>query len=336
MIDTFPHDALRASELRTLGLLGQANAGPTLIEHMRDLVLQHGPQKRRVSTAALRDVAAGHRRDLNSTTATAGAYLVGTTQSPLQALMARYSILAEAGVTMISDLSGPITIPRVKTVAVAGWLSTDTSSIVESDPAFGQIAMAPKFCTVKIDVSRQLLLQSNAEGIVGVQAAEAIGRAVDAAIIAGTGTLGQPTGLVNTAGITVQSGTTLSAAGLRAMRKAVLLAGADERNLLFVGAPDVQETLGSREFSTGSGRVLWADRRIDGIAAVASFLVPAGTLVLGDFSRVTAALFDHTGVSLEVNPYENFQVGTASFRLIVPVDFGVSPAAAFAVATSVT
>lgn len=335
MIDTFPNDALSASDLRTVGLLGQAQAGPTLVQHMRDLLLQHGPQRRRISTAALRDLA-GFSRDLNSTTASAGGRLIGVQQSPLQALMERYSILVEAGVTTINDLTGPITVPRVSTVAVACWLSTDASNIVESDPVFGQIALTPKFAAAKIDVSRQLLLQSDAEKVAGGQTAEAIGRAFDAAIVAGTGTLGQPTGILNTAGIFSQSGTSLSAAGLRAMRKAVLLAGAREDKLLWIGAPDVQETLGGREFSTGSGRVLWSDGKIEGRPAVASFLVPAGTLVLGDFSRITAALFDHSGVSLEVNPYENFQAGTVSFRLIVPVDFGVSPAAAFAVATSVT
>lgn len=336
IIDSFPHDAAQASELRTLGLLGRANAGPTLIEHLRDLVQQHGPQKRRIASAALRDVVGVSRRDLNSTTSSAGGYLIGTQTSALEELLARYSILAEAGVAMISDLTGPMTIPRTKTVPVASWLSTDLSNITESDPVFGQNSVSAKFCSVKIDVSRQLLTQSAADKVVGALASEAVGRAVDTAIIAGTGTLGQPTGIVNTVGVFAQSGSSLSAAGLRAMRKAVLLAGAREDRLLWIGAPDVQETLGGREFSAGSGRVLWADGKIDGRPAVASSLVTAGTLVLGDFSRVTCSIFDHNGVSLEWNPYENFQSGLSSFRLILPVDFAVSPAGAFAVSTSVT
>ena len=336
MIDTFPHDAAQASELRTLGLLGRANAGPTLIEHLRDLVQQHGPQKRRISSAALRDLVRFSQRDLTSSAATAGGFLIGVKNSPIEQLLARYSILVEAGVTMLSDLSGPITIPRVRTVPVAHWLPADGTAIVEADPVFGQLALMPKFCSVKIDVSRQLLLQSDAETIVGVQAAEAVGRAVDIAILHGTGTFGQPTGILATAGITAQSGTSLSAAGLRAMRRNVLLAGAREDRLLWIGAPDVQETLGSREFSAGSGRVLWADGKIEGLPAVASSLVNAGTLVLGDFSRVTCAIFDKNGFSLEWNPYENFQVGLCSLRLILPVDFAMSPAGAFAVATAVT
>jgi HK97 family phage major capsid protein len=334
LIDTFPHDAMKASELRTMGLLGRANAGPTLIEHLRDLVQQHGPQKRRISSAALRDIVGPARRDLNSTSAPAGAYLVGVQRSPIEELLARYSLLGD--VTTMSDLTGPVTIPRVKTVAVAAWLAADGNNIVEADPVFGQLALAPKFCSVKIDVSRQLLVQSDAERVVGVQAAEAVARAVDTAIIAGSGSAGQPTGITNTSGVFAQAGASLATAGLRAMRKAVLLAGAREDRLLWVGAPDVQETLGGREFSAGSGRVLWSEGKIEGIRAVSSSLVPAGVLVLGAFDRVTAAIFDSSGVALEWNPYENFQTGLSSFRLILPIDLAVSPPACFAVATAVT
>ena len=106
--------------------------------------------------------------------------------------------------------------------------------------------------------------------------------------------------------------------------------------MLWIGAPDVQETLGAREFSAGSGRPLWDDGKILGRPAIASSLVAAGTLVLGDFSRCTLGVFDRHGLAVECNPYESFQSGLVSFRLIAAVDIGISPAAAFAVSTSIT
>jgi HK97 family phage major capsid protein len=337
MHDPYPHEALRASELRRLQLIDAADAGPGLVEHMRALLEQSGPQKRRIGTSSLRDVArACARRDLTSTTAAAGGYLIGTEQQPLMTILDRFSVLRDAGVSVVNDLSGPVTIPVVTGFGGMTWLAADGSSTAENDPTIGQGAMGPKFASVLIDVSRQLMLQSAAPQVVGLVAGECIGRGIDAAILAGSGASGQPLGIVNASGTYTQSGTSLAASGLRAMRKAILLAGAREDRLKWIGAPDVQETLGSREFSTGSGRVLWADGKIDGLPAVATASMPAGKLVLGDFSRITVGVFDQAGASLEVNPYANFMAGISSFRLILPVDVLVSPAAVFAVAQAVT
>jgi HK97 family phage major capsid protein len=307
-----------------------------IIGQMRSLLSEQGPQKRRVSTGSLADlVQAVAERDLTSGSAPAGGYLVGTKITPMQSLLARFDIPTQAGASVISNLAGPVVVPTITTHAGITWLASDGSSIGESDPTFGQGAMSPKFAAVKINVSRQLLLQSAVTSVVGVAVGESIGRGVTAAALAGTGASGQPIGLLNTPGAFSQSGTSLSAAGLRAMRKSVLMAGAREDRLTWIGAPDVQETLGSREFSAGSGRVLWADGKIEGRPAIATFLAPAGTLFLGDFSRMTIGIFDEAGASLETNPYENFMAGIASFRLILPIDFLFAPAAAFAVATGV-
>lgn len=337
MHDVFIHESLTPTDLERLAAARAGDSGPGLVQHMRELLQPGGPGKRRVNVSALRDIAAAAmRRDLTSTSAPAGGYLIGTSTTPLEAILQRYSILTEAGVNIVSGLSGPVTVPTINTQGGVTWLPTDGSSIVDSDPVFGQGAMQPRFAAAKIDVSRQLMLQAPVSQVVGIAIGEAIGRGVDSAIMNGTGASGQPLGILNKSGVFSQSGTSLQSAGLRAMRKAVLLAGAREDRLTWLGAPDVQELLGSREFSAGSGRVLWADGKIEGLPAVASFLVPAGSLVLGDFSRVTAGIFDSAGVSIELNPFENFMTGLCSFRLILPVDFLASPAAAFAVARSIT
>lgn len=323
----FPHSATPTAESRIAGLLS-AGAGPTLIEHLRDLHGQHQPSKRRISSAAFRDLTAG--------VASAGGYLIGTKQQPLEQLLLRFSIFAEGGLNIITGLDGPVTIPRVTTVPTASWLPQDGTALTESQSVFGQIALGPKFVASYTEISRPLLLQSSAEAIAGAQAGESTSRAIDTAILAGTGVSGQPTGIVNTSGIGTQSGSSLAAAGLRAMRKAVLNAGAREDRLMWIADPATQELLGSREFSAGSGRPLWDDGKILGRPAVATSLAPAATLILGDFSRVTVSVFDAAGIELEHDPYTNFKSGVSAFRLIVPVDVAVSPAAAFCVATSIT
>lgn len=325
-----------ASEKAAAYLLGRANTGPSMLDHIREMAMAGQPEKRLVSSAAFTDMMSA-TRDLTAAKASGGGYLVPTGNLPLQAVMERYSIFNEAGVTRISGLEpSPLTMPRTVTVPTASWLSAEGVTIGASDPVFGQVAMTPKWAAATIKVSRQLMLQSQAEQVVGPLVAEAIARAIDTAILHGSGVNGQPQGLFNTTGIGTQSGSSLAAAGLRTMRKAVLDAGGREDRLSWIGATDVQEVLNSREFSAGSGRQLWDTDGILGRPAVASSMVAAGSLVVGDFSRVTVVLFDAAGLTLEFNPYSNFAAGQVSFRLLVPVDVAVSPAAAFSTSTSIT
>jgi HK97 family phage major capsid protein len=323
----FPYSAATQTETRLAGLLS-AGAGPTLAEHLREMQLSSQPTKRRISGAVFRDLTTG--------VGSAGGYTVGTKNLPMEQLLRRYSIFGELGLNIISGLDGPITIPRCATVPTATWLPTDGTSMTESQPVFGQLALTPKFCSAFMQVSRQLVLQSQAENIIAAMAAEAIGVAIDAAIIAGTGTNGQPSGLVNASGVYAQSGTSLALAGILNMREQVLLSGAREDRLVWLGHPTQQELLAARERFTGGGKTLWDDDGILGRPAIATKNVPSGSLICGDASRITVAVFDAAGIELEYDNYSDFRSGISAFRILVPVDVAVSPAAAFAVASSIT
>jgi HK97 family phage major capsid protein len=120
-----------------------------------------------------------------------------------------------------------------------------------------------------VDVSRQVLVQGEADEVIHEAAADAAAAALDAAIIAGSGSSGQPTGIVNTTGKTTQSGTSLAKSGLESMVKACIDSGARERDLMFIGATDVRQTLSGRDWGTDTGRSLWMNSRVVGIPAIA-------------------------------------------------------------------
>lgn len=308
-------------------LLSSAN-GLTLGAHLRELLTVNQPSKRLISGMAFRDLTAG--------TFTAGGALVSTPAAPLESLIQRFSVFGQL-VTVMTGMSTPFSLPRTTTVPTASWIAAELAAIPESQPVFGAVAFTPKYCSAYMQVSRQLLLQAPAESVVASQAAEAVARAIDAAIIAGSGVAGQPTGIVNTAGVHAQSGTSYAHASALNQREQVLLSGAREDNLVWVGHPTVQELIGGRERHAGGGNTLWDADGILGIPAIATTSVPTGTLILGDFSRVTVAVFDGAGfLELQFDPFSDFRAGIAGFRLMVPVDVGVSPAAAFSVATSIT
>jgi hypothetical protein len=116
----------------------------------------------------------------------------------------------------------------------------------------------------------------------------------------------------------------------------VLVAGAREANVRFVADPATAELLGSREFSSGSGLPCWYDGKVLGRPAIATSLMPANTIVCGDFQRATVWVFDELGLGLESDGYSSFATGLIRMRLITPMDFSFSPAAAFCVSTSVS
>ena len=247
-----------------------------------------------------------------------------------------WSVVASAGVTVLEGLTGNLTLPQVATgaAAVGAWVSAEGVVAPHTQPVLGEVAMTPKHATAFTRFSRQLLLQSEqTEAFIRAQLLEAVGGLLDQAVISGSGANGQPLGLANTAGIGTQSGTSLSHAGTRTMRRQILAAGGRESNLAWIGAPDVQDVLSGRERSTGSG-FIW-DGGILTRPAFASSYVAAGTLACGDWARAVVGLWG-PGFVVEVNPYENFQAGKLSARLLLECDVMFSPLGAFSVSTSIT
>lgn len=277
-------------------------------------------------------------RDLIAATTGAGGFLVTDAVPVARDVLRPWSVTAAAGVTVLEGLTGNLTLPQVATgaAAVGSWVTAEGVVAPHTQPTLGQVAMTPKHATAFTRFSRQLLLQSEqTEGFIRAQLLEAVGGLLDQAVIAGTGSNGQPLGLALTPGIGTQSGTTLAYSGIRTMRRQVLAAGGREDNLAWLGGVDVQDTLGGRERATGGGRFLWDDNGVMGRPAYASSYVTAGTLACGDWSRAVVGLWG-PGFVVEVNPYENFQAGKLSARILLECDVMFSPLGAFSVSMSIT
>lgn len=329
-----PLDMYDADTLRKLGLLDESGASDaTLAQALRAMIgnpAATGPQRRRIGLASL-------TRDLTVGTANAGGYLTGTSMGAFETLMRRWSILGQAGCSVVGPFDSSTVIPRAGTRPAASWLASEGASIPQNEGTFAQAAVTPHYVAVYMKASRQVIVQGGkaVDAIINELAGDAVGRAIDEAIVAGAGAAGAPTGIVNTSGISTQSGTSLAHAGLLNMREFALLQSAQEQNLIWLGHPTVQATLAGRERHAGGGKALWDDNGILGRPAYATTAVPAATLVCCDPSRITVAHFSG-GIGVEVDPYTDFRSGKVAFRIIVAVDFAFTPSASFAVATSIT
>ena len=113
------------------------------------------------------------------------------------------SKMVELGTTVLTGLSGDVAIPRTSGVASSAYLSSETASISQSEGTFDQISMTPKTLASFSKFSRNMLIQATPgiENIVRNQLQRGINVGIDAGIISGSGSSGQPTGILNQSGI---------------------------------------------------------------------------------------------------------------------------------------
>lgn len=278
------------------------------------------------------------RRDLNATTSSAGGYLIETLVGDTSAF-ARAFRLSRLGAQIISGLQGNVNFPRVATSSAFGWLTNETSQITPSDQVFGAIAGTPHNGGVITNYSRKLNLQAaGVEDILRADLLGEVGRGLDTAAVAGDGSAGAPVGLLNLSGVQSVSGTSLAWAGILSMQKKAADSNVDETTDAWLGATDVRALLAARERVSGNGAFIWDNNRIAGLPAFASSVVSAGSLLVGDWSRVVVCLWG-PGPELIVTPFadrDSFMKGIVSMRVMVSCDILVRQPGCFVKSTSIT
>lgn len=287
-----------------------------------------------------RDLAKRDQRDLTVATGSAGGFLVETANVGFIELLRNRSVIMAMGATRLSGLQGNVAIPKQTTAGTVTWLANEASTITETNQVFAQVSLTPKTVGGYTEISRLLLLQSNpsAEQLVMNDLAVIVALAVDLAGLTGSGASGQPTGIINTAGIGGVTGTSIAYAGIIEFQTDVAAGNALSANSGYVTTPAVAGLLKQRVKFTSTASPLWdgqlLEGLVDGYRAMASNQVPSANILFGDFGQV---IVGEWGVlELEVNPYANFQAGIVGVRAIYTVDIGVRYPSAFSLATSVT
>ena len=280
-------------------------------------------------------------RDL--TVAAGGAYLVSSTigDTFVSALRAA-SVTNALGVQTVPAGRDNLLIPRGLSDAATYWLANESAQITESTPIFGQIAATPKAVGAYVELSRLFLKQTSpaAERFAMSEFARAIAAAVDAAMIDGTGSLGQPLGLLGTTGIATESGAAVTWPTICAVVGDVEAAnGMVSPNAAgWAIAPDAAEVLRQRAKETGGGSFILADGRIDGRPAFVSNSVPSATAVFGDWSGVMLATWGvlELGIMSHDTGSVLFKTGAAAVRVLWTVDNLVVRPASFCSLTSIS
>lgn len=326
--DNFADLESRVSLLSVLraGMEGRAITGAEAEVHA-ELERRHGKGKH---GGILVPLAAFERRD--NTTTTAGE-LVGTDHraqdyiGPLRA-----SLLVKAlGVRTLSGLVGNVSIPKYGTGLSAGWVE-EGEALTESEMAFEAVTLTPKHVGGITEMSRQLIQQSAPaiEGLVREDLSHAVAAAVDAAIIAGSGTDGEPLGIIGRTG--VQTAVMPSTwADVLAIEQ--LLAAVNVDPTGWYTSPAVMTALRGTLKAASAGSEYIAGRgTIGDLPAASSNAAPADTAILGDWSQVLLGQWG--AVEILVNPFAEgpYRRGGVLVRAFSTVDVAVRHEEAFVVA----
>lgn len=269
--------------------------------------------------------------------------LAGEFIGPLQAKLA----LSKLGVRFLDGLVGDVVIPKGDAIE-SYWITTEGGDATEQTPTVSQVTATPKTCGVYVDVTRKLLTQTSedAKQLVNDLILSAVARGIETAAINGSGSSGQPLGLVNVSGITEIDGITPGSptrANLLSFISAIEGENVDTEFMKWLAPSAVKAKLAGtydiNTISAGEGvnvvvgsKTLYSGGYCEEYPLVMSNLVPAGKLILGAWRDMMLLRWGR-GIELTADRYSLSKSGGLRIVAFADCDVVVRHPEAFAVGT---
>ena len=277
------------------------------------------------------------------------------------------SVMMSLGVKALPGLVGDVAIPRRSGVASTYYLSTETTAITQAESTFDQVTLSPKSLAALSKFSRQTLLQATPgiEELIRTDLTDGLNTAVDLGILNGSGSSGQPTGILNSSIGSVAIGTNGGAITIETLvdleEQVLIDNGNVSDSMAYVTNAKVLAELkklraggsasgdGSFLFNTdisGIGRGP-TPGAVNGYPLAVTNQVPSNltkgssssvcsAVLIGDFSQCTVGFY---GAGLEISVGEDsddFSKALTSIRGIISYDVAVRHAESFAACLDVT
>ena len=252
-------------------------------------------------------------------------------------------------VSVFENLVGNVSFPKQTGAYDLNW-QTETGTDTAQDLTFGTVDMSPKRAVITASVSNQLLKQEYSQGIQArmiAQLNQSFNKGLENAILNGTGTSNQPSGLYTLLNGSAQE---LSFAGaltyddLVEMEKTLAMADALQGNLAYVTNPGVMASLKKTKVDAGSGRFLVEGmldpvKTANGYTAFSTTLSPAYAgpaygIAFGNWSDLAVGFWG--GASLIVNPYTQMKSSITEIYIERFMDCKVLRDESFVIAQDVT
>lgn len=258
-------------------------------------------------------------------------------------------LAARLGVNFINNLSGNLNI--VTGGADAAWVAEDVAA-TKAKPAYAKMTLSPKRLQVLQGVTYDLIHQNSksVDALIMADMVKAHAAALDAAIFAGSGSSGQPTGVLGRAGNTVAidtNGGPITYAKLVEMEQMV---GEDngllDETLAYVSNAKVMGKLKTIPQVAGYPWYLLNEGKVNGYPFFMSNALPSNltkgnttgacsAAIFGPFSQVICGTWGG-GLQFIVDPYTAKASGVLEVTAIAYHDVAVRHADAFAKIVDIT
>lgn len=205
------------------------------------------------------------------------------------------SVCLGLGARSITGLVGNLAIPGMASGASHYWVA-EGGDVTLGNQIMRQVAMSPKTCAMRQDSTRRLLLQSSPsiERLIREDMLKGMATAMDVAIIQGSGTGGEPTGIRNTSGIgSVALGTNGAAMAwgdVVDLETEVAQDDADIGSLAYLTNAQTRGKLKQTEKASNTAQFIWAGGELNGYNAAVSGNMPSN-LTKGSGSNLSSMLF---------------------------------------------
>jgi HK97 family phage major capsid protein len=280
----------------------------------------------------------GHQaqRDMTAAGSSGSAFLVSQDNlaGSFVELLRNQSVVMSLGATRLSGLVGNVTIPRQTGASTAYWLANENTQITESQPSLGQITLQPKNVAALTEISHQLMFQADpsAEQLVINDLSRVLALAADVAALRGSGTNGQPQGIVGTTGVgSFTTDGTNTYADVVGAQEDVFAANALGPGCAYVADATSAALLMGRSRFASTDTPIWDgslyQATMAGFPARASNQMGSSTMLFGLWPSLIIAEWGVLEVML--NPYSDFTRGLSAIRAWYTMDVALRYPAAF-------
>lgn len=251
-------------------------------------------------------------------------------------------LAARLGVNFIDNLAGNLNI--VTGGADAAWVAEDVAA-TKAKPAYAKMTLSPKRLQVLQGVTYDLIHQNSAsvDALIMADMVKAHAAALDAAIFAGSGSSGQPTGVLGRAGNTVSIGDTGGAITYAKLVEMEQMVGEDngllDGTLAYVSNAKVMGKLKTIPQVQGYPWYLLNEGKVNGYPFFMSNALPSNltkstgsnlsAAIFGPFSQVICGTWGG-GLQFIIDPYTAKASGVLEVTAIAYHDVAVRHADAFA------
>ena len=340
----FEHEARQFSIVRAIqaSASGDWNNAGREREVSQELARRHGS---RSPQGVLVPNQSWEKRTYVASSASAGGNIIATDVLADQFVdsLRPYSVVMEAGASVLSGLVGNVSIPKRATSSTSEWIGADDSdSLSESTGTFSTVSMTPKTIGVFSKFSRLMQLQSTPqiEDLIRKDFLELLGTGIDVAALNGSGASSQPLGVMGQSGTSVlalgTNGAALTLDNLLTLKKNVAAANADDGTCAYVINSKVESAIsqlkdGNSAYLLNPYEAQLGESRLAGRRLLVSNNVPSN-LTKGSGSNLSAAIYGRwsdlligqwSGIELMTDPYSDFAKGSVGVRALSTIDIAV-------------